>query len=115
MDWNNKTSQSLDIFVGKPHALHGTLSTRKKLCRVSESIPVSSHRAQPPSPLVLAHRPQVLKGQSPWSKPLTVQDVLGNWTYGYPTIRRGPLASSCAAWSVKRLFSTMTIIPQCPQ
>ncbi|GFO08306.1 hypothetical protein PoB_003481100 [Plakobranchus ocellatus] len=30
---------------------------------------------------VLARRPQVLKGQSPWSKPLTVLMVLGNWTY----------------------------------
>ncbi|GFO29344.1 integrase core domain protein [Plakobranchus ocellatus] len=30
---------------------------------------------------VLARRPQVLKGQSPWNKPLTVLEVLGNWTY----------------------------------
>ncbi|GFN84809.1 integrase core domain protein [Plakobranchus ocellatus] len=66
-------------------------------------IPASAHRARPPSPQlatsasdaqglhsrgpyrvgdrVLARRPQVLKGQSPWSKPLTVLKVLGNWTY----------------------------------
>ena len=30
---------------------------------------------------VLARRPQVLKGQSPWSKPLKVTQVLGHWTY----------------------------------
>jgi transposase InsO family protein len=30
---------------------------------------------------VLVRRPQVLKGQSPWSKPLTVVQVLGNYTY----------------------------------
>ena len=30
---------------------------------------------------VLARRPSVLKGQSPWSAPLTVTQVLGNWTY----------------------------------
>ena len=30
---------------------------------------------------VMSRRPQVLKGQSPWSNPLTVVEVLGNWTY----------------------------------
>lgn len=30
---------------------------------------------------VLARRPQVLKGQSPWTRPLTIVKVLGNWTY----------------------------------
>ncbi|GFN96939.1 hypothetical protein PoB_002344500 [Plakobranchus ocellatus] len=71
--------------------------------RLPFQIPASAHRAQPPSPQlatsasdaqgvhsrgpyrvgdrVLARRPQVLKGQSPWSKPLTVLKVLGNWTY----------------------------------
>ncbi|GFO11865.1 integrase core domain protein [Plakobranchus ocellatus] len=71
--------------------------------RLPFQIPASAHRARPPSPQlatsasdaqgvysrgpyrvgdrVLARRPQVLKGQSPWSKPLTVLKVLGNWTY----------------------------------
>ncbi|GFO35806.1 hypothetical protein PoB_006231100 [Plakobranchus ocellatus] len=30
---------------------------------------------------VLARRPKVLKVQSTWSKPLTILEVLGNWTY----------------------------------
>ncbi|GFO12713.1 Pol polyprotein [Plakobranchus ocellatus] len=71
--------------------------------RLPFQIPASAHRARPPSPQlatsasdaqgvhsrgpyrvgdrVRARRPQVLKGQSPWSKPLTALKVLGNWTY----------------------------------
>ncbi|GFN73691.1 transposon tf2-6 polyprotein [Plakobranchus ocellatus] len=71
--------------------------------RLPFQIPASAHRARPPSAQlatsapdargfhsrgpyrvgnrVLARRPQVLKGQSPWSKLLAVLKVLGNWTY----------------------------------
>ncbi|GFO35699.1 Zf-h2c2 and rve domain containing protein [Plakobranchus ocellatus] len=75
-------------------------------CSAIVKIPVyfaSAHRAQPPSPQlatsasdaqglhsrapyrvgdrVFARRPQVLKGQSPWSNPPIVLKVLGSWTY----------------------------------
>ncbi|GFS08946.1 hypothetical protein ElyMa_004770800 [Elysia marginata] len=44
---------------------------------------------------VLARLPHVLKGQSPWSKPLSVIAVLGNWTYRL---------SDGQVWNARKLY-----------
>jgi hypothetical protein len=44
--------------------------------------------------LVLARRPHVLKGQSPFSKPLRITEVLGQWTY---------LLSDGQIWNARRI------------
>ncbi|GFN92350.1 hypothetical protein PoB_001885600 [Plakobranchus ocellatus] len=103
--------------------------------RLPFQIPASAHRAQPPSPQmatsasdaqglhsrgpyrvgdrVLARRPQVLKGQSPWGKPLAVLKVLGNWTYRLLDDQMWNARKLRRYWSLRRLFST-SMRPQPP-
>ncbi|GFN77862.1 hypothetical protein PoB_000436800 [Plakobranchus ocellatus] len=96
---------SLDFATIVPQLQHRTIRSQGRLCLSTSptlQIPASSHRARPPSPQpaisapdaqglnsrgpyrvgdrVLSRRHQVLKVQSPWSKPLIVAEVLVNWT-----------------------------------
>ncbi|GFO00985.1 hypothetical protein PoB_002749000 [Plakobranchus ocellatus] len=113
-----KIASSFPLLCAKAHEGHpGIIQIPASARRVrppSRQLPTSASDAQGlhsrgpyhVGDRVLARRPQVLKGQSPWSKPLTVLKVFGNWTYQLPTIRR-------ATWNLRRLFST-TMAPQHP-
>ncbi|GFN79793.1 hypothetical protein PoB_000629900 [Plakobranchus ocellatus] len=96
--------------------------------RLPFQIPASAHRTRSPSPQlatsasyaqglhsrgpyrvgdrVFARRPQVLKGQSPWSKPLAVLKVLGNWIYRLSNSQAWNARKLRRYLELRRLFST---------
>ena len=64
----------------KPTSKEPTTAEREEPDCVPTSLPTNRGPYRM-GDLVLAKRPHVLKGQSPYSKPLRVEQVLGQWTY----------------------------------